>query len=57
MLEPLQSIDWTAEGPRADSETAQTSFAQGLERTVAWYGDNEAWWRVILAREARAYSS
>ncbi|HZR91557.1 MAG TPA: GDP-mannose 4,6-dehydratase [Gaiellaceae bacterium] len=24
---------------------ARTSFAEGLERTVAWYRDNEAWWR------------
>jgi dTDP-glucose 4,6-dehydratase len=37
--------------------TARTSFEDGLERTVAWYRDNEAWWRAILAREARAYSS
>ena len=36
---------------------AQTSFEDGLERTVAWYRDNEAWWRAILARETRAYSS
>jgi dTDP-glucose 4,6-dehydratase len=36
---------------------ARTSFEDGLERTVAWYRDNEAWWRAILAREARAYSS
>jgi dTDP-glucose 4,6-dehydratase len=36
---------------------ARTSFAEGLERTVAWYRDNEAWWRGILAREARAFSS
>jgi dTDP-glucose 4,6-dehydratase len=36
---------------------ARTSFEQGLERTVAWYRDNEAWWRAILAREARAFSS
>jgi dTDP-glucose 4,6-dehydratase len=33
--------------------TARTGFEQGLERTVAWYCDNEAWWRAILAREAR----
>ena len=37
--------------------TARTSLEQGLERTVAWYRDNEAWWRAILARETRAYSS
>jgi dTDP-glucose 4,6-dehydratase len=36
---------------------ASTSFEDGLERTVAWYRDNEAWWRGILARESRAYSS
>jgi dTDP-glucose 4,6-dehydratase len=36
---------------------ARTSFEDGLERTVAWYRDNEAWWRAILARESRAYSS
>ncbi len=36
---------------------ARTSFEAGLERTVAWYRDNEAWWRAILAREARAFSS
>ena len=36
---------------------ARTSFADGLERTVAWYRENEAWWRAILAREARAFSS
>jgi dTDP-glucose 4,6-dehydratase len=37
--------------------TARTGFEEGLERTVAWYRDNEAWWRAVLARESRAYSS
>ena len=36
---------------------ARISFEDGLERTVAWYRENEAWWRGILAREARAFSS
>jgi dTDP-glucose 4,6-dehydratase len=36
---------------------ARTSFEDGLERTVAWYRDNEAWWRAILGAEARAFSS
>ena len=36
---------------------ARTSFEDGLERTVAWYRENEAWWRGILARESRAFSS
>jgi dTDP-glucose 4,6-dehydratase len=26
---------------------AQTRFEDGLERTVAWYCENEAWWRAI----------
>jgi dTDP-glucose 4,6-dehydratase len=26
---------------------AQTSFEQGLERTVAWYRENEAWWKAL----------
>jgi dTDP-glucose 4,6-dehydratase len=26
---------------------ARTSFAEGLGRTVAWYRENEAWWRAI----------
>lgn len=36
---------------------ARTSFEEGLERTVAWYRDNEAWWRGILAKDVGAYSS
>ena len=36
---------------------ARTSFADGLERTVEWYRENEAWWRVILAREAKPVAS
>jgi dTDP-glucose 4,6-dehydratase len=27
---------------------ARTPLEEGLERTVAWYQDNEAWWRGIL---------
>jgi dTDP-glucose 4,6-dehydratase len=37
--------------------TARTSFEDGLDRTVSWYRDNEAWWRAILARETRAFLS
>ncbi|MBV8079796.1 MAG: GDP-mannose 4,6-dehydratase [Actinobacteria bacterium] len=36
---------------------ARTSFEDGLERTVSWYRDNEAWWRGILAKDVRAFSS
>ena len=33
---------------------ARTSFEDGLARTIAWYRDNEAWWRGILQSETRA---
>jgi dTDP-glucose 4,6-dehydratase len=36
---------------------ARTHFEDGLERTVAWYRENEAWWRAIRGTGARAYSS
>jgi dTDP-glucose 4,6-dehydratase len=36
---------------------ARTSFAQGLERTVAWYRDNEAWWRGARRQVTSGYSS
>jgi len=26
---------------------ARTAFDAGLERTVAWYRDNEAWWSAL----------
>ena len=36
---------------------ARTSFAEGLERTVAWYRENEVWWRELLQRAERVSSS
>ena len=33
----------------------ETSFDDGLERTVSWYRDNPAWWRAIKSGEWRAY--
>src|SRR5437762_4235786 len=33
---------------------ARTSFAEGLERTIAWYRENEVWWRGILQSETGA---
>ncbi len=50
-------IGSTEKAERLLGWTARTGFEEGLERTVAWYRDNEAWWRAILARESRAYSS
>jgi dTDP-glucose 4,6-dehydratase len=34
---------------------ADTSFAEGLERTVAWYRDNAWWWEPIRSGEYREY--
>jgi dTDP-glucose 4,6-dehydratase len=50
-------IGTTEKAERLLGWRARTSFEEGLERTVAWYRDNEAWWRAILARESRAFSS
>ena len=33
---------------------ARTSFDEGLVRTIAWYRDNEAWWRGLLESETGA---
>jgi dTDP-glucose 4,6-dehydratase len=33
----------------------QVSFAEGLERTVAWYRENEFWWGPIRSGEYREY--
>ena len=37
----------TAKAEQVLGWRARTSFADGLERTVSWYRDNEAWWRGI----------
>jgi dTDP-glucose 4,6-dehydratase len=36
---------------------ARTSFEEGLARTVAWYRENEAWWRAARQRSASVSSS
>ena len=36
---------------------ASTSFSDGLEQTVAWYRENEAWWRSILGHSRHVSSS
>jgi dTDP-glucose 4,6-dehydratase len=36
---------------------ARTTFADGLERTVSWYRENEVWWGSILGRGVRVSSS
>jgi dTDP-glucose 4,6-dehydratase len=34
---------------------AQVRFADGLERTVAWYRENRSWWEPIRSGDYRAY--
>jgi dTDP-glucose 4,6-dehydratase len=46
-------IGTTEKAERLLGWRARTSFEDGLDRTVAWYRDNEAWWRAILARDQR----
>jgi dTDP-glucose 4,6-dehydratase len=41
----LKALGWQ---PRMDWET-------GMRETVAWYQQNEAWWRPIKSGEYRAY--
>ena len=37
--------------------SARTPFDEGLARTVAWYRENEAWWKGLLRTGARVSSS
>jgi dTDP-glucose 4,6-dehydratase len=50
-------IGSTEKTTRLTGWRARTSFAEGLERTVAWYTENEAWWRGVLGRVAHVSSS
>jgi dTDP-glucose 4,6-dehydratase len=43
---------WTLTGWRA-----RTPFDEGLARTVAWYRENEAWWKGLLRTGAPVSSS
>jgi dTDP-glucose 4,6-dehydratase len=68
---PLSGITYVGERPgqvdrhigatdkmeRLTGWVARTGFAEGLERTVAWYRENEAWWRATLRRGERVSSS
>jgi dTDP-glucose 4,6-dehydratase len=36
---------------------ARTSFEAGLAKTIAWYRENEAWWKEAQARERSGVSS
>lgn len=50
-------IGSTEKAERLVGWTARTSFADGLERTVSWYRDNEAWWRGLLSKKQQTVAS
>jgi len=50
-------IGSTAKAERLLGWKARTAFAEGLERTTAWYRDNEAWWKAPERRPAGVFSS
>lgn len=33
----------------------QTSFAEGIKKTIKWYLDNESWWQRIISGEYQNY--
>jgi dTDP-glucose 4,6-dehydratase len=37
--------------------SAGTTFEEGLARTVAWYRENQAWWRATKRPKAKLSSS
>ena len=49
-------IGSTEKMQRLTGWTARTSFAAGLERTVAWYRENQAWWEALLRDESGVLS-
>ncbi len=55
VIDPLSGYDTgTPSGSELGWEPSHTDFAAGLAETIAWYRDNEAWWRPAKeATEAR----
>ena len=71
MGRPADDFDWVRDRPGHDRRYAidpskirselgwcpeHTDFAAGLERTIAWYRDNEAWWRPAKEAVERKYA-
>jgi len=48
------AVDWTKLRTRLGWSPART-FDEGLAETVAWYRDNEWWWRPVKSGEFRGY--
>ena len=71
MGQPADAFDWVRDRPGHDRryaidstklrrelgwEPKHTDFASGLEQTIAWYRDNEAWWRPAKAATEAKYA-
>jgi dTDP-glucose 4,6-dehydratase len=50
-------IGSTEKMTRLTGWSARTSFDEGLEQTIRWYRENEAWWRPITATPQSVSSS
>ena len=50
-------IGSTEKTARLTGWRARTSFDEGLERTIRWYRENEAWWRPVAATPRSVSSS
>jgi dTDP-glucose 4,6-dehydratase len=61
VLERLGQVDRhigsTEKTARLTGWRARTSFDEGLERTIRWYRENEAWWRPVAATPRSVSSS
>jgi dTDP-glucose 4,6-dehydratase len=50
-------IGSTEKTARLTGWRARTSFAEGLERTIDWYRQNESWWRALRGTGPRSHAS
>ena len=72
MGQPEDAFDWVRDRPGHDRRYAidstklrrelgwqprHTDFASGLEATIAWYRDNESWWRPVKEATEAKYAA
>ncbi|NLC97730.1 MAG: dTDP-glucose 4,6-dehydratase [Actinomycetales bacterium] len=51
------AIDWTKLRTELGWEPAHRDFDAGLDQVIAWYRENEAWWRPAKAATEAAYAA
>ena len=72
MGQPQDAFDWVRDRPGHDRRYAidptklmtelgwrphHTDFASGLKETIAWYRDNEQWWRPAKEATEKKYAA